>query len=108
MNECSFKGSSMGLKAPQTVKWLAAFQGTGESQLLGPLEPGESQLPGVQSTYQGVVLLFVWQKFCADLNLWAINLQFSRILETYETYNLWKFQIDRFKIYPCRPMSRSR
>ena len=34
----------------QTVKQLAGFQGTGQLRLLGPLEPGESWLPGIQST----------------------------------------------------------
>ena len=51
---------------------------------------------------RGVVLLFVWQKFRADLNLWAINLKFLQSLENYVTYNLWKFQIDSFKIDPWR------
>jgi len=37
---------SVALKA---VKRLASFQGTGKSRLPGPLEPGESRLPGVQS-----------------------------------------------------------
>ena len=74
----------------QTVKWLASFQGTctGELRLPSPLEPGELRLSGVQSTYRQVVLLFVWQKFCADLNLWAINMKFSQVLDNYMTYNL--------------------
>ena len=42
--------------------------------------------------------MFAWQKFCADLNLWDINLVFLQILENYVTYNVWKFQIDSFKI----------
>ena len=80
----------------QTVKQLASFQGTGESRLPGPLEPGESQLPSVQSTGESFYCLY--EKIHADLNLWAINLKFWQILENYVTYNLWKFQIDCFKI----------
>jgi len=38
--------------------------------------------------YQGVVLLFVWNKIHADLNLWAINLKFSQIVDDYVTYVL--------------------
>ena len=79
MNKCCFKGSSMGLKVHTNSKTTPRYFGN-----------------------RGVVLLFVWQKFRADLNLWAINLKFSQILENYVTYNLWKFQIDSFKIDPCK------
>jgi len=65
----ALKAEILAWRFTQTVKRLAGFQGTGESQLPGPLEPGESRLPGVQSRYWGVVLLFVWQKYRADLNL---------------------------------------
>ena len=44
----------------QTEKQLAGFQGTGESRLPGPLEPGELQLPGVQST--GKSFKFFYEK----------------------------------------------
>ena len=64
MNDCCFKGSSMGLKVHTNSKTT-------------PRCP----------KYRGVVLLFVWQKFRADLNLWAINLKFLQILENYVTYN---------------------
>ena len=68
----------------QTVKRLPGTLETGELQLPGTLDTGDSPV----SKYRGVVLLFVWQKFRADLNLWAINLKFLQILENYVTYNL--------------------
>ena len=43
---------------PQTVKQLPSFQGTGELQLPGPLEPGKSRLPGVQSTEESFYCLY--------------------------------------------------
>ena len=70
----------------QTVKRLAGFQGTGESRLPSPLEPGESWLPSVQSTVGR--LLFVWKNFVliliCELSIW----NFLQILENYVTYNL--------------------
>ena len=85
MNECCFKGSSMGLKVHTNSKTTPRY-----FRNWGVATP----------RYRGVVLLFVWLKFRADLNLWAINLKLSHILENYVTYNLWKFQIDSFKIDP--------
>jgi len=42
----------------QTVKRLDGFQGTRESRLLGPLEPGKLELPGVQSTSESFYSLY--------------------------------------------------
>jgi len=41
----------------EAVKPLAGFQGTGQLQLPGPLEPSELQLPGVQK----FVLILIWE-----------------------------------------------
>ena len=65
----------------QTVKWLAGFQVTSKSQLPGPFEPGKSRLPGVKSPGESFYCLYDKNKFCADLNLWAINLKFAQMLE---------------------------
>ena len=78
----ALKAVAWALRFTQTKKRLAGFQGTGELWLPGPLEPGELQLPGVQSTASHFSVCM--NKFCADLNLWAI----SQILENYVTYNL--------------------
>jgi len=85
---------SVALKA---VAWAWRFTQT-VKRLPGTLDTGELQFPGVQripgsrdspvSKVPGAVLLFVWQKFRADLNFWAINLKFLQILENYMTYNL--------------------
>jgi len=87
----------------QTVKTLDGFQGTGESRLPSPLEPGESWLPGVQSTGELFYCLYenilCWSSFVSYQS--EIFTDFRK-LGTYVTYNLWKFQIDSFKIYPWR------
>ena len=61
----------------QSVKWLTSFQGTWELWLPGPLEPGELQLPGVQSTKELFYCLydknFVLILIC-ELSIWNFRL----------------------------------
>ena len=99
MNECCFKGSSMGLKAHTNSKTTCRFPRYW--RVTTPRSFGTRRVATPRCPkYRPVVLLFVWKEFRADLNLWAINLKFSQILENYVTYNLWKCQIDSFKIDP--------
>jgi len=46
----ALKAVALAWRFPQTVKWLASFQGTGELRLAGTLETGKSQLPGTLET----------------------------------------------------------
>ena len=54
----ALKAVAWAWRLTQTVKQLAGFQGTGKLRLPGPLEPGESWLPGVQSTGESFYCLF--------------------------------------------------
>ena len=71
MNQCCFKGSSMGLKVDTNIKMTHRF-------------PRNWRIPTPQCPkYQGVVLLFVWKIFVVILIC-----EVSQILENYVTYNL--------------------
>ena len=38
------------------------------------------------------------EKTRADLNFWAMDLKFKYVLNSFMTYNLWKFEIDSIEI----------
>jgi len=87
MNECCFIGSSMSLKVHTNSKTTRRFPRYWRVATPQSFRTRRFTTPRCPN-YRRVVLLFVWRKFCADLNLWAINLKFSQILENYVTYNL--------------------
>ena len=76
MNDCCFKGSSMGLKVHTNVKQLPGSLETGESQLPGTLDTGESQLPGVQSNGESFYCLYnknVVLILICELSIWNFH-----------------------------------